>query len=177
VVRATLKTRPEIPADSPAIRTIHLLAFDTCREADLVDKLRNNAAVKLSIVAEEDGAIVGHVAFSPVELGSGVDRIQGLGLGPIAVLPHLQKHGIGTQLIQKSIGILKTDGCPFVVVLGPPGFYARFGFQPARDFGIRCKWDAQADSFLLLALDAAAVARGAGLAQYGAEFDVFGPET
>jgi putative acetyltransferase len=173
VVRATLKTRAEIPADGPAIRTIHLLAFDTCREADLVEKLRNNAAVKLSIVAEEDGAIVGHVAFSPVELGEGASRIQGLGLGPISVLPHLQKHGIGTQLMQKSIGILKTDGCPFVTVLGPPAFYARFGFRSASDFGIRCKWEAPSDSFMLLAFDAATVARGAGLARYGAEFDVF----
>jgi putative acetyltransferase len=166
-----LNTRAEIPADGPAIRTIHLLAFDTSVEADLVEKLRNNAAVRLSIVAEVDAAIVGHVVFSPVELGEGIDTIRGLGLGPIAVLPHLQRHGIGTKLITMALEILKADGCPFVVVLGAPAFYARFGFKPARDFGVRCKWEAAADSFMLLPFDAERMARGAGLARYGAEFD------
>jgi putative acetyltransferase len=166
-----LKTRAEIPADGPAIRTIHLLAFNTCQEADLVEKLRSHSAIRLSVVAEEDGAIVGHVMYSPVVLGEGAASIQGLGLGPISVLPHLQKHGIGTRLVADSLGALKTNGCPFVVVLGAPSFYARFGFKPARDFGVRCKWDAKDDAFMLLPLHADGVTLNAGLARYHAEFD------
>jgi putative acetyltransferase len=166
-----LKTRIEIPADGAAIRAIHLLAFKTTQEADLVDKLRNNAAVSLSMVVEDAGAIIAHALFSPVVLGSGAAAIHGLGLGPVGVLPHLQKKGIGTQLIKNALEKVATDGWPFVVVLGALPYYTRFGFRPAREFGVHCKWAASADTFMLLPMAKDRVGKNAGFACYREEFD------
>jgi putative acetyltransferase len=173
MVRSPLKTRVEIPADGPAIRAVHLLAFQRAEEADLVERLRDNGAAKLSMVAELEGAVVGHVLFSPVQLGQGATAVQGLGLAPVGVLPHMQKKGIGSQLISDALRNVAAEKCAFVVVLGEPGFYARFGFKPARQFGAHCKWDVPADAFMLLAFDAARVATASGLASYRDEFDSF----
>jgi putative acetyltransferase len=167
----TLKTRREIPADGAAIRAIHLLAFGTSKEANLVDRLRNNSASTLSMVAEHEGAIVGHVLLSPVLLGQGATQLQGLGLAPVGVLPHLQKQGIGSQLIRDALDKIRADGWPFVVVLGAPDYYRRFGFLAASDFGAQCTWSGMADAFMLLPLDAARVGKSAGLARYREEFD------
>jgi putative acetyltransferase len=166
-----MKTRAEIPADGPAIRAIHLLAHNRTQEADLVDKVRDNAAAKLSMVMEHDGAIVAHVLFSPVLLGEGAAAVRGLGLAPVGVLPHLQKQGIGTMLIRAALAQAKAGNCPFVAVLGDPAYYARFGFEPARDLGVHCKWDASASAFMLLVFDKTRVIQGMGLARYGEEFD------
>ena len=166
-----MNTRAEIPADGPAIRAIHLLAYNRNQEADLVDKVRNNAAAKLSMVAEHDGAIVAHVLFSPVLLGEGSATVRGLGLAPIGVLPHLQKQGIGTMLVQAALAKVKSGNCPFVAVLGEPAYYTRFGFEPARNLGVHCKWEASASAFMLLVFDKSRVVQGMGLARYGEEFD------
>lgn len=166
-----MNTRAEIPADGPAIRAVHLLAYNRNQEADLVDKVRNNAAAKLSMVAELDGAIVAHVLFSPVLLGEGATAVHGLGLAPVGVLPHLQKRGIGTQLIQAALAKARSGDCPFVVVLGEPSYYARFGFEPARKLGVHCKLEAPAGAFMLLVFDKSRVVGGMGLARYGEEFD------
>lgn len=171
MVRSPVKTRVEIPADGPAIRAIHLLAFATPQEANLVEKLRNNAVSRLSMVVEHDGAIVAHVLFSPVLLGADAAELHGLGLAPLGVLPHLQKQGIGSQLVLAAIRKLETGGCPFIAVLGAPAFYSRFGFRPAREFGVQCKWDAPAGAFMLLPFDKDRVALAAGLARYREEFD------
>jgi putative acetyltransferase len=166
-----VKIRAEIPADSPAIRAIHLLAFPTSQEADLVDRLRSNGAASLSLVAEYQRAVIGHVLFSHVRLAQGPAAVDGLGLAPVGVLPHRQRQGIGSQLINAGLRKLEADKCPFVVVLGDPAYYARFGFRPAREFGVHCKWDALADAFMLLPFDKSRVATVSGLARYRDEFD------
>lgn len=166
-----LKTRPEIPADGAAIRAIHLLAFGTPKEANLVDRLRNNSASTLSLVAEHDGAIVGHLLLSPVLLGEGATQLHGVGLAPIGVLPHLQKQGIGSRLIRDALDKVRADGWPFVVVLGAPEYFQRFGFKAASDVGVRCTWDGVSEAFMLLPLDAARVGKDARLARYREEFD------
>lgn len=168
-----MKTRVEIPADGPAIRAVHLLAFQRAEEADLVERLRDNGAARLSMVAELEGAVVGHVLFSPVRLGDGPAALEGLGLAPAGVLPHLQKKGIGSQLISDALRKVAEAKCAFVVVLGDPALYSRFGFKPARQFGAHCKWDAPADAFMLLPFDTGRVATAAGLASYRDEFDSF----
>jgi putative acetyltransferase len=164
-----VRIRAEIPADGPAIRAIHLLAFPTPQEADLVENLRYNGAATLSLVAEYQGAIVGHVLFSPVQLGEGDAAAEGLGLAPVGVLPHRQTQGIGSKLIASALQKLQADQCPFVVVLGDPAFYMRFGFRPAREFDVHCKWDALADAFMLLPFDRSRVVPG--LVRYRKEFD------
>lgn len=166
-----MKARTEIAADGPSIRAIHLLAFPGSGEADLVERLRDNGAATLSMVAIHEGAVVGHVLFSTVQLGDGPAAVDGLGLAPVGVLPHLQKQGLGSMLIRGALQKLEADRCPFVVVLGAPAFYARFGFKPAGEFGVHCKWEAPAGSFMLLPFDKDRVATVEGRARYRDEFD------
>jgi putative acetyltransferase len=158
--------RPECPADFDAIRHVNRRAFGKDQEADLVDALRANDAVLLSLVATLDDQVVGHILYSPVMLG----RTTGAGLGPMAVLPEYQLQEIGSRLVTTGNESLKENGFPFVVVLGHPEFYPRFGFTPASALGITCQWDVPDDVFMVLVLDESKKAGVAGLAKYRDEF-------
>jgi putative acetyltransferase len=158
--------RPECPADFDAIRHVNRRAFGKDQEADLVDALRANDAVLLSLVATLDDQVVGHILYSPVMLG----RTTGAGLGPMAVLPEYQLQEIGSRLVTTGNESLKENGFPFVVVLGHPEFYPRFGFTPASALGITCQWDVPDDVFMVLVLDESKKAGIAGLAKYRDEF-------
>jgi putative acetyltransferase len=96
-------------------------------EAKIVERLREAAALTVSLVATNDEMIVGHVAFSPVTVDGRSDGW--FGLGPVAVLPDRQRHGIGTALIQTGLAQLRAQGSIGCVVLGEPGYYCRFGFE------------------------------------------------
>src|SRR5688500_8161777 len=119
--------------DYAGIRAVHLAAFPTPVEADLVDRLRANGRAVVSLVAHESDTVVGHVLFSPVAIHA-VDGSRdtvlanGLGLAPVAVLPEFQGCGVGAALIGAGIARCRESGVPFVVVLGEPAYYARFGF-------------------------------------------------
>jgi putative acetyltransferase len=167
-IRSTeaIEVRHERPGDIPAVRDVNIRAFGQAGEARLVDALRSNDAVWLSLVATLDERVVGHILYSPVDIGG----ITGAGLGPMAVLPDLQRRGIGTLLVEAGNRELAHAGCPFVVVLGHPDFYPRFGFRPARPLGIRCEWDVADDVFLVSALDPAKMQGVSGLAKYRPEF-------
>jgi putative acetyltransferase len=124
--------RDEVPVDIEAIRSVVTAAFDGARhasgsEAAIVDALRANGALTLSLVAVEDGAVVGHAAYSPV-LIDGKDA-GWFGLGPIAVMDSVQRRGIGKALIESGIRRLTTMGAHGCVVLGEPAYYGRFGFE------------------------------------------------
>lgn len=127
--------RPEAPADRAAIFTLTQLAFEGHPHSDgsephIIDALRDAKALTISIVAELDGQIVGHAAFSPVEW---CDKRGWFGLGPVSVHPELQSRGIGRKLIETGLGQLRTIGASGCVVLGEPAYYGRFGFiQDAR---------------------------------------------
>lgn len=97
----------------------------------IVNGLRRAGALALSLVAEADGQIVGHVAFSSVVVGDGTENWYGL--GPVAVLPEWQRQGIGQALIERGLVELRTGGAEGCVVLGDPGYYGRFGFQHRPD--------------------------------------------
>jgi putative acetyltransferase len=123
--------RPETPDDIPAIRKVTEAAFAQAEhssqtEAAIIDALRRAGALSLSLVAEQGTLVVGHVAFSPVL----IDRkdVQWRGLGPVSVLPHLQRSGIGSALIREGIKILESQDAHGCVVLGDPAYYGRFGF-------------------------------------------------
>lgn len=124
--------RDEISTDYPAIATLVAAAFlghphSRQGEARLVGALRDAGALTLSLVAEEDGKVVGHIAFSPVAIG-GVE--QGwYGLGPVAVQPGLQGRGIGRALIETGLARLAALGAAGCVLVGDPEFYRRFGFR------------------------------------------------
>ena len=161
-----IDVREERPADSSAIRDVNVRAFGQDQEAGIVDALRSNGAASLSLVATVDERIVGHIMYSPVQIG----RIEGSGLGPMAVLPEYQRRGIGSRLVETGNRQLQIAGCPFIVVLGHAEFYPRFGFKPARPMGVTCEWDVPDNVFLILVLDTERMRGASGLAKYRNEF-------
>lgn len=120
--------------DAGSVRMVHLAAFPGDDEAGLVDLLRDNGHLSVSIVAEENSGIVGHIAFSPVTV-AGLN-VAAVGLAPVAVLPEFQKQGIGSELIRAGLQACQEAGIRIVVVLGEPDFYQRFGFRPAHLVGL-----------------------------------------
>jgi putative acetyltransferase len=94
-----------------------------------------------------------------------------MGLAPLAVLPEWQRRGIGGELVGAGLASLRQTRCPFVVVLGHPGYYPRFGFQPASRHGIRCKWEVPDEAFMILILDEGQMRGASGLAHYRDEWD------
>jgi putative acetyltransferase len=121
-------------------------------------------------VAVKQNQIVGHILFSPIEIKSKETSVQGMGLAPMAVLPEFQRRGIGTDLVREGIKRLTGRGCPFVIVLGHPEYYPRFGFEPASRYGVRCEWEVPDEAFMILVLDPSAIRGVSGLARYRPEF-------
>ena len=166
--------RPERPGDASRIHEVNSLAFGQPAEADLVDRLRAACADSLSLVAE-DSALVGHILFTPVTIDGDGRRVVGVGLAPMAVLPDRQRQGIGSQLVTRGVEILRARGCPFVVVVGHPEYYPRFGFEPASKHGLASQWDGIPDeAFMVLVLDGLALRTVAGVVRYRDEFGEVG---
>ena len=163
--------RPERPDDVSGIRHVNERAFGQPAEADLVDTLRPACADALSLVAE-DGPIVGHILFTPVVVEGRDPPVVGMGLAPMAVLPERQRQGLGSQLVRRGLEMLRARGCPFVVVVGHPEYYPRFGFERASAHGLRSQWEGMPDqAFMVLLLDAPAMAGTSGVAKYRDEFN------
>lgn len=126
-----LLIRNEVEGDAVAIRDVTIAAFKTLAisqntEHFIVEALRAAKALAVSLVAERDGRVVGHIAFSPVTMSDGTPNWYGL--GPVSVLPALQRQGIGKALIREGLlrlRALKAQGCCLV---GHPEYYAKFGF-------------------------------------------------
>jgi putative acetyltransferase len=145
--------RPETASDRDAIRRVNELAFERSEEADIVDALRGSDAwlPELSLVADDEAGIVGHLLFSVVALDSGPEL---LSLGPMAVMPDRQRAGIGTMLVRRGVELAARTNYPLVVVLGHPEYYPRFGFEPARPRGIETPYDAPGEAWMALRLPA-----------------------
>jgi putative acetyltransferase len=164
--------RPETREDMKGVHALNELAFGQPLEADIVDKLRNNCDSLLSLVATEKEKIVGHILFSPAEIEGPHGAIKGTGLAPMAVLPGLQRQGIGTLLIKKGIEELKKLRFPFIIVLGHHEYYPRFGFERASLYEIKCQWGGIPDeAFMILWLDKSTAGQVSGLAKYREEFN------
>jgi putative acetyltransferase len=167
-----ISIRRERPEDIAAVRAVNEAAFEQTTEADIIDALRDVCPDVLSLVAESDGEVVGHILFSPVTIEDGSQSRQGMGLAPVAVTPDRQRQGIGSELVQAGLEILRKQGCPFVIVLGHPAFYQRFGFVPASRYGLTSQWEGVPDAaFMVLVLDASSMAGVTGVARYREEFD------
>jgi putative acetyltransferase len=165
-VNTPIEIRREREGDQTAVRNVNDRAFGQDLEGRIVDALRSNGAVLLSLVAVLDTRIVGHILYSPASIG----EVTGAGLGPMAVLPEFQRQGIGSMLVRAGNQTLNDAGCPFAVVLGHADFYPRFGFTPARTRGVTCEWDVPDDVFMLLVLDELRMRGVSGLATYRPEF-------
>lgn len=163
--------RDERPADFPAVRVVYEQAFGRIHEAKLVEKLLMSSMALESLVAEDEGRIVGHILFSPVTIDSWCGTVEGMGLGPVAVLPEYQKQGVGSRLVNHGLSTLRAKSYPFVVVLGHPDYYPRFGFEPASWYRIKSQWDdVPDDAFLILIMDKKAMEGVSGTVKYREEF-------
>jgi putative acetyltransferase len=170
----SLELRPEAPGDAGALRALHLAAFaPSTAEAAILDALRadGDLVVPLSLVALRDGAIAGHVALSrawvdrePVPAARpgpggpgpppGPGAVEVLALGPIAVVPALQRAGIGTALMRASLAAAATTDWPLIALLGHADYYPRFGFESADALGLRCPYPAAPEHWMAYRLPA-----------------------
>jgi putative acetyltransferase len=146
-----MNIRPESVDDIAAIHAVNSAAFESRAEADLVDALRSAANPIVSLVADDDGRIVGHILFSPVTL-SGHRGAQIMGLAPMAVLPSEQRRGIGSRLIAAGVERCRELGYGAVIVLGHADYYPRFGFTPAARFGLTSEYDVPDEAFMAIEL-------------------------
>jgi putative acetyltransferase len=163
--------RNEVPHDVAAIRRVNTSAFETDAEAKLVDALRSAGALVLSLVAEVNSEIVGHIAFSPVVVTSAEHIRHGVGLAPMAVSPAYQRQGIGGTLIDVALGMLGDAGHPFCVVLGHSDYYPRHGFVRASPFGIRWERPVPEDIFFVREIAPGGLSGVSGTVRYRAEFE------
>jgi putative acetyltransferase len=138
-------------------------------EANLVAALRERARPVVSLVAEDGGAIVGHILFSAVLLTSHRE-LSIMGLAPMAVLPERQRQGIGSALVRAGLERCKKLGVGAVVVLGHPEYYPRFGFKPAVRFGLSCEYNVPEEAFMVLELRSGYLRRASGKIKYHAAF-------
>ncbi len=164
--------RQEKPEDIAAVSAINKTAFGQPTEAAIVDSIRAACPDAVSLVALDDDRIVGHIFFSPVLVSSATESTQGMGLAPMAVLPERQRQGIGSMLVQAGIDTMRERNCPFIIVLGHPEYYPRFGFVSASQYGLSCQWDGIPDEvFMVMILDEVSIASVSGTARYRDEFD------
>lgn len=128
----TITIRPETPADEEAIEQVTRRAFlshpySHQTEQFIIRALRAAGALTVSLVAEVDGRVVGHVAISPATVSGGIEGWYGL--GPISVEPELQRQGIGRALMESGLAALRDIGAHGCVLVGDPAFYTRLGFE------------------------------------------------
>ena len=166
-----LQIRPERTEDLPAIHSLNVRAFPSEAEAEAVDALRARGAYLLSLVADFDGIVVGHIFFTPVTIekedGTFFDVA---GLAPMAVQPELQRRGNGSLLVRAGLEALRQMGFPAVIVLGHAEFYPRFGFLPASRWGIRYASNVPDEVFMALELQPGALTGQSGVAHFQEEF-------
>lgn len=164
-----MQIRPERADDISAVHAVNAAAFDTSAEAKLVDALRGQARPIVSLVAEDDGGIVGHIMFSPVTLVA-QEGTSFAGLAPMAVMPSRQRQGIGSRLVREGLERCRQAGFRGVVVLGHAEYYPRFGFVPAARFGLRSEYDVPDDVFMVVELVTGALKGKTGTIRYHPAF-------
>jgi putative acetyltransferase len=165
-----IEIREEGTGDQEAIRTLNEAAFENGPEAAIVDRLRASCDNYLSFVAVDQGSVVGHILFTPAILDNG--GLVGMGLAPMAVLPSHQGKGIGSLLVRHGLEYLSQSGCPFIIVLGHPKYYPRFGFERASRYKLRSQWEGVSDeAFMVVVFDGNALPKAGGIARYRSEFD------
>jgi putative acetyltransferase len=126
----TVRIQPENWEDEAGIRAVHLAAFPTPLEADLVRALHDDLDSVISLVARDGGNVVGHVLLSRMKVEGDGREYRALGLAPVAVTPDRQGQGIGSELIEDALRRAERLGEELVFVLGEPDYYQRFGFDP-----------------------------------------------
>jgi len=167
-----IQIREENKEDFADISNINFQAFKQLEEGSIIIKIRESGAKVLSLVAERENEIVGHILFSPATLDDHKDIQGGMGLAPMAVLPDYQKQGIGKLLVTEGIRILKAQGAPFIIVLGHPEYYPKFGFKMASKHKLQCQWaEIPDEAFMVLILDEDKMKHINGIVRYREEWN------
>ncbi|TDD04036.1 N-acetyltransferase [Nonomuraea deserti] len=153
-----LTLRAETAGDEAGIRAVTAAAFDRPEEADLVEALRRDPAwiPALSRVAVSGGRVVAHALLTRCHVG----ETSALALGPVAVLPEVQRQGLGTLVVEDALREARERGGSAVIVLGHPGYYPRFGFTIASRHGIGVAFDVPDEALMALSLDGAPLPSG-----------------
>ncbi len=159
--------RPERPDDNPTIFKVVSEAFAGDLEARLVNLLRDAGDLVLSLVFEQDGRILGHIAFSRLQ----IEGLRAVALAPLAVQPDSQKRGIGAELVRAGLDQLRERGEQTVFVLGHPDYYPRFGFQS----GVAAQFESPyaGPAFFALELQPGSLHGRSGPVVYAPAFDAF----
>jgi putative acetyltransferase len=168
----SLTIRPETSADHDAIRQVNRLAFGQDAEALLVDALRDGGYLRVSLVAEQAGQVVGHILFSDLPIRTEAGTVEALALAPMAVLPEFQNQGVGSALVRRGLEECRQQGHRIVVVLGHPNYYPRFGFSPKLAACLDSPY-AGGDSHMALELVAGALEGLKGRVEYPPPFSAF----
>ena len=162
-----MQIREATAHDLKAVRYVHSAAFPTPLEADLVERIVDDGDAVISLAAEVDGDVVGHILFSRMGVQADGQPIDALGLAPVAVLPERQGQGIGSKLIQQGITAARKGGAQMIFVLGEPDYYGRFGFSAAAAESFASPY--AGECFQALVLGGAPVP-DTGTAEYAAAF-------
>lgn len=165
-----LTIRPETSQGIDLVHHLNQPAFGRRQEADLVDKIRKRGMLTTSLVAVQDGQVIGHIAFSPVVVESEPSNWEATVLGPLAVLPEFQRKGIGSKLVYAGLDECRRLGHIIVVFAGHPEYYPRFGFVPAKARGIDCEIEVPDEAWMIKELKEDALAGRHGKVIFQKEF-------
>ncbi|MGP3591064.1 GNAT family N-acetyltransferase [Vagococcus sp. WN89Y] len=164
--------RVEIPIDAPGIDALLRRSFGGESEASLVHDLREDGLITLGFVATDDeGQVIGYVAFSPVTVAG--EDLQWVGLAPLAVDEAYRGQGIARQLVYEGLDSLNEFGYAAVVTLGSPEFYGRLGFEKAAKYDLRSRWPQSDEAFLVHRLADDALNGVRGEVEYSEHFNRF----
>ncbi|MCW4032557.1 MAG: N-acetyltransferase [Candidatus Bathyarchaeota archaeon] len=163
--------RREKEEDFKSIYEINEQAFKQKDESELIERIRNNKNFipELSLVAEENGKIIGHILFSKIKI-IGEKKYESLALAPMAILPELQRKGIGGRLIKEGLNKARELGFDSVIVLGHKDYYPRFGFERASKWDIKCPFKVPDEAFMAIELNIGVLANKSGIVEYPEEF-------
>jgi putative acetyltransferase len=166
--------RPEKPEDRETIRKVYEEAFSGEEEAGLVEKLRDDPQFipGLSLVAECNHEVIGHILFFPVSIATTAGPVPALSLAPLGIRTAFQRKGIGSALTRHGLSECTRLGHRIVICVGHPQFYRRFGFGPARASGLEIPFPAPDEAFLVRALVPDAMKGVTGLVRYPDAFPV-----
>lgn len=158
------------PEERAIIRIINEAAFGGTEEADLVDKLRAEGHALVSVVAELENQIVGHIMFSRMWIETADGPVPAVALAPVAVLPECQHRNIGGRLIRAGLDMLRDRGETIVILVGHPDYYPRFGFSSEKAQALESPFPR--DAFMALELTSGSLAGVRGKVKYPAPFGI-----
>ena len=172
-----IRLRQENTSDYPAVAALIKSAYNNVsysnhREHFMVERLRNSNAFvpQLSLVAEVDHKIVGHILLTKIFIHTQEKSFASLALAPLSVAPEFQGKGVGNQLVKEAHRLAKEVGYQSITVLGPADYYARFGYEPMKKYGIEVPFAVREENCMVISLTENGLAELTGKIEYPKEF-------